>query len=250
MFVLAKRNIVIPSPAPGIAPVVLKKDGFATVPDWAAETTYFKALAADGKIVATDHRDKDIQTAAEKPVKTRRAKAEEKPAEPAAAGKENGMIYGAQFGGVRQQAANLGGSVGNYTAEQFKEEYPQFCNADGKCHLPDALLNEIVRMANVSVQPDKWLYSWHYAVGLYVAHYVTLQLRTFAESSATPAQAAASGALVGVVKSATLGDSSVTYDTSALTAGTEDWGDLNATTYGQMLANRARFIGLAGSYVI
>ena len=85
MFVLAKRNIVIPSPAPGIAPVVLKKDGFATVPDWAAETTYFKALAADGKIVATDHRDKDIQTAAEKPVKIRRAKAEEKPAEPAAA---------------------------------------------------------------------------------------------------------------------------------------------------------------------
>lgn len=55
---------------------------------------------------------------------------------------------------------------------------------------------------------------------------------------------------MGVVKSATLGDSSVTYDTSALTAGTEDWGDLNATTYGQMLANRARFIGLAGSYVI
>ena len=152
------------------------------------------------------------------------------------------MIYGAQFGGVRQQAANLGGSVGNYTAEQFKEEYPQFCNADGKCHLPDALLNEIVRMANVSVQPDKWLDSWHYAVGLYVAHYVTLQLRTFAESSATPAQAAASGALVGVVKSATLGDSSVTYDTSALTAGTEDWGDLNATTYGQMLANCARFM--------
>ena len=38
--------------------------------------------------------------------------------------------------------------------------------------------------------------------------------------------------------------------TAALTAGTEDWGDLNATTYGQMLANRARFIGLAGSYVI
>ena len=57
MFILAKRNIIIPSPAPGVAPVVLKKDGFATVPDWAAETAYFKALAADGKIVATEHRD-------------------------------------------------------------------------------------------------------------------------------------------------------------------------------------------------
>ena len=160
------------------------------------------------------------------------------------------MMENQPFCGVRQQAADLGQIVGDYTAEQFKAEYPQFCDADGKCHLPNALLNEIVHMANVSIQPDKWLDSWHYAVGLYVAHYVTLQLRTFAESSATPAQAAASGALVGVVKSAALGDSSVTYDTSALTAGTEHWGDLNATTYGQMLAGRARFIGLAGSYVI
>ena len=78
----------------------------------------------------------------------------------------------------------------------------------------------------------------------------TTSLCTYVESTATPAQAAASGALVGVVKSATLGDSSVTYDTSALTAGTADWGDLNATTYGQMLANRARFIGAAGTFVM
>lgn len=155
-----------------------------------------------------------------------------------------------QFHGVLAQAANLGQSVGNYTAEQFKAEYPQFCDADGNCHLPDVLLKEIVKMANVSIQPDKWLDSWHYAVGLYVAHYVTLFLRTYSESSPTAAQAAASGALVGVVKSATLGDSSVTYDTAALTAGTESWGDLNATTYGQMLANRAKLIGAAGSYVI
>jgi len=159
-------------------------------------------------------------------------------------------MYGAQFLGVRAQAADLGQSVGSYTAEQFKAEYPQFCDADGKCFLPDAQLEELVKMANASIQPDKWLDSWHYAAGLYVAHYATLFLRTYAESSPNAAQAAASGALVGVVKSATLGDSSVTYDTAALTAGTEDWGDLNATTYGQMLANRAKLIGAPGSYVI
>ena len=68
------------------------------------------------------------------------------------------MIYGAQFGGVRQQAANLGGVVGNYTAGAVQGRISAvLVNADGKCHLPDALLNEIVRMANVSVQPDKWL---------------------------------------------------------------------------------------------
>lgn len=159
-------------------------------------------------------------------------------------------MCGAQFSGIRAAAADLGQSVGSYTAEQFKAEYPQFCDADGKCFLPDVQLEELVKMANTSIQPDKWLDSWHYAAGLYVAHYATLFLRTYAESSPTAAQAAASGALVGVVKSATLGDSSVTYDTSALTSGTESWGDLNATTYGQMLANRAKLIGAAGSYVI
>ena len=75
-------------------------------------------------------------------------------------------------------------------------------------------------------------------------------LRTYAESSDSPAQAAQSGALVGQVKAAKLGNASITYDTSAITAATESWGDLNATQYGQMLATRARLIGMGGSYVI
>lgn len=80
MFVLAKRNIIIPG-APGVEPVRLKKGLFATVPDWAADTAYFRALAADGKLVAVDHTDKAAQDAAEKPVTTRRAKAGNPPAE-------------------------------------------------------------------------------------------------------------------------------------------------------------------------
>lgn len=166
------------------------------------------------------------------------------------------MIWGKpQFFGVRAAAANIGQTQGNYTAEMFQQDFPQFYTAGTEetpaaCLVPATMLSEIISMANASVQPDKWLESWRYAVGLYVAHYCTLYLRTYAESSATPAQAAASGALVGVVQSATLGDSSVSYDTSALTKGTEDWGDLNATTYGQMLANKAKLIGMAGTLVI
>ena len=161
------------------------------------------------------------------------------------------MIYGApQFYGVRASAANIGQSKGNYTAEQFQQDFPQFFTPEGVSLVPETMLSEIINMANACVQPDKWLESWRYAVGLYVAHYATLYLRPYAESSPTAAQAAASGALVGVVKSATLGDSSVSYDTSALTKGKENWGDLNATTYGQMLANRAKLIGAAGSYAI
>ena len=155
-----------------------------------------------------------------------------------------------QFFGVKAAAANLGTGAGSYTAEQFREDYPQFFNSEGYFLGSLPMLEEIVRMANTAVQPDKWLDAWRYAAGLYAAHYVTLHLRGYAASNETPEQAAASGALVGVVKSAALGDASVSYDTSALTAGTEDWGDLNSTTYGQMFANRAKLIGMAGSYVI
>ncbi len=165
-------------------------------------------------------------------------------------------FYGApQFYGVRAMAANIGQSQGDYTAEQFQQDFPQFFTpgteeSPSVCLVPATMLTEIINMANACVQPDKWLESWRYAVGLYVAHYATLYLRTYATSNTSPQQAAASGALVGVVKSATLGDSSVAYDTSAVTKGTEDWGDLNSTTYGQMLANRAKLIGMGGTYAI
>lgn len=155
-----------------------------------------------------------------------------------------------QFFGVRAAAANIGQGRGDYTVEQFQADYPQFFTAEGISLLPPSMLCKIIDMANTAVQPDKWLDSWRFAVGLYAAHYVTLYLRSYATSNETAAAAAASGALVGVVKSATLGDSSVTYDTSAITAGTDDWGDLNSTTYGQMFANRAKLIGLTGTLVI
>lgn len=155
-----------------------------------------------------------------------------------------------QFFGVRAMAANLGVSKGNYTVEDFQQDFPQFFSSEGFSLLPLTMLQEIVNMANSSVQPDKWGEAWRYAVGLYVAHYATLYLRSYSPSNDDPAQAAASGALVGVVSSATLGDASVSYDTSAITGGTADWGDLNATTYGQLLANRAKLLGIAGTYVI
>lgn len=160
-----------------------------------------------------------------------------------------------QFYGVRAMAANLGRSVGSYTEAMFQADFPQFYtaateDAPAACLVPPAMLELFVQMANESIQPDKWGTLWRYAAGLYVAHCATLYLRTYSPSSDSPGQAAATGALVGVISSAKLGSDSVTYDTDALTKATEGWGDLNATQYGQLLATKARLVGLGGSYVI
>lgn len=73
MFVLSKRNIIIPAPD-GSQSIRLAREQLTDVPDWAVETDYFRALVKDGKIVPTDKSDKSTQEAAEKKVKTRRGK--------------------------------------------------------------------------------------------------------------------------------------------------------------------------------
>lgn len=73
MFVLSKRNIILPAPD-GSAAVRLRAGMMETVPDWAAETDYFRALVKDGKIVPSGTSDKETQRAAEKKVRTRRGR--------------------------------------------------------------------------------------------------------------------------------------------------------------------------------
>lgn len=73
MFVLSKRNIIMPAPD-GSTAVRLAREQLAEVPDWAVKTDYFQALVKDGKIVLTGKSDKEAQAASEKKVKTRRGK--------------------------------------------------------------------------------------------------------------------------------------------------------------------------------
>lgn len=73
MFVLSKRNVIVPAPD-GSTAVALRRDVMTDIPEWAAQTDYFQALVRDGKIVPTGTSDKESQKAAEKKVRTRRGK--------------------------------------------------------------------------------------------------------------------------------------------------------------------------------
>lgn len=72
MFIISKRRVILPS-RDGTQHHLVPRDFIGEIPDWAADTDYFRALVADGKIgVPESHKDKDTQEAAEKPVKVRR----------------------------------------------------------------------------------------------------------------------------------------------------------------------------------
>lgn len=156
-----------------------------------------------------------------------------------------------QFYGIKAIASNIGQQEGHYTEEMFAADFPQFFTSVGVCHVPQTVLAEFITLANRTIVPDKWRESWRYAAGLFVAHNSTLYLRSFgAGYSETPQEAAMAGQVIGTVKSATLGDASASYDDGSATSGTAEWGDLNLTLFGQQLANKAKLIGMGGSYVL
>lgn len=74
MFIMSKRNVILPS-VDGTKKHKVSRGFVGDIPDWAAETKYFQALVADGKIsVPASHQDKDTQDAADSKVTTRRGK--------------------------------------------------------------------------------------------------------------------------------------------------------------------------------
>lgn len=158
------------------------------------------------------------------------------------------------FRGAKAVAANVPqpGERGNYTVEMFQADFPQFYSVGDSPAplLPEAMLQSFIDQANDSVLPSRWGSMRRYAAGLYVAHFATLYLKTYADGSSSPTQAANNADQVGVVKSASMGDTSISYDNSAITAGTEKWGTWNATQYGAQLVTMARMVGMGGMYAI
>lgn len=64
MFVVSKRNIIIPSPD-GSQAFRLPKDFMGDVPAWVSDSPYFKGLVSDGKIIVSNSKsDKSLEASA------------------------------------------------------------------------------------------------------------------------------------------------------------------------------------------
>lgn len=159
----------------------------------------------------------------------------------------------AAFQNVKATAANVShpGEQGAYTVAAFLEDFPQFCDTvQNKSLVPESMLQLFIDQVNDSVLPSRWGSMWRYAAGLYVAHFAAMYLKTYSDGSMSAGQAAGNAEQKGVVKTVAMGDTSVSYDNSAVTAGTEKWGSWNSTQYGSQLVTMARMVGMGGMYVI
>lgn len=156
---------------------------------------------------------------------------------------------------LKSKASNISAESENeYTEAMFYDDYPQFKNTQtGAGYVPSHMMTVFLKMVNGTVSEQRWGDAWRLAASLFVAHYVTMYLRQNdgnTTGTANAKQAADSGALIGIVTSASLGDANVSYDVSNVTQATQNWGQFNLTSYGQQYASLARIYCLGGSYVI
>ncbi len=106
--------------------------------------------------------------------------------------------------------------------------------------VPLAVINAYINLASASVMQSRWEDGWALGMALFIAHYLTLWLRSDGNPQTTAGAAATAGIASGIAVSKTVGDTSVTYQ---MVGDTADWGTWNLTSYGQQFAMMARVIG-------
>ena len=148
-----------------------------------------------------------------------------------------------------------------FDIDMFKALMPQFFKKeiittkngreydDFECLVPEEAVNEFIQMANDNILECRWFGKWKYACALYVAHYSTLYLQTYAPDSESIDELKDAGSMNGLMSSATLGDASISYDNS-LVQKMDQWGVWGLTIYGQQLIQEAKLLGKGSTFYI
>lgn len=158
-----------------------------------------------------------------------------------------------RFCGVQARASGICWATNpdTYTIEDFKRDFPEFFKEDedtGELEplFPLSLFESVFKVANSIVQICSWGENWEYGMGLVIAHLLILKLRK--RNNGTLDDLINGSVTSGLVKSAQLGDASLTYDASY--SANADYGAWNETPYGQEFIEFVRHSGLGGMYAL
>ena len=118
-------------------------------------------------------------------------------------------------------------------------------------NIPSDLLEMFMAMAYASILESRWKSKWKYGMSLYMAHFLTLWLKTQNGPNATISQMLNTAQTMFSAGSKSVGDVSVSYDASSISGSLPGWGMWTTTSYGAQLAQFAAFLpgARAGMYV-
>lgn len=154
--------------------------------------------------------------------------------------------------GIIASASNIrtGGNT-EYTSDDFLKMYPQFAakTADGDPIIPDVVLQAWVKMAHASIHKNRYHDTWELAMGLFIAHWLTLYLQTSASADDPVKKIISSGLAKGLQTSKSAGDLSVSYDFGTIANDMTGWGTYKMTSFGQQFVTLAKMHAMGGMLV-
>lgn len=155
--------------------------------------------------------------------------------------------------GIIAAASNIRrGENPKYTSETFLAAYPQFgaANPNGERLVPDVMIQAWVSLAHAAIQKARYREYWEAAMGLFIAHWLTLYLQGRSPGASSSAESIVNAGLAkGVQTSKSAGDLSVSYDFSQVAGDFTGWGTYKLTIYGQQFVTIARLVSLGGMTV-
>ena len=112
--------------------------------------------------------------------------------------------------------------------------------------IPLVALNAYIALASASLVQARWLDLWQMGMQLYVAHFVTLYLRTAATPGDPAGVIASKGLAQGITVSKSAGPVSQGLQ---VPSGLEGWGAWQITGYGQQFATFAAAVGSGSLWI-
>lgn len=112
--------------------------------------------------------------------------------------------------------------------------------------VPLAVINAYIALASASVMQSRWCEMWQLGMALFVAHYLTLWLKSDGSVYTTAGQAAAAGLKQGITVSVSAAGVSQSLQPIP---GMECWGTFSMTGYGVQFVDHAKCLGAGAIYV-
>jgi hypothetical protein len=161
------------------------------------------------------------------------------------------MYYGIDEQVVPSQitgaASNIkAGTNPAYTTSTFFKLYPQF---DDITILPSAVLEVYINFATTCIKQARYRGAWEIAMGLFVAHFVTLWLRSSAEVGSDKDAVITAGQTQGIITTESVDGVSYSMDVSLVGNDLDGFASWKSTDFGMQLATMAKLYGKGGMMV-
>jgi hypothetical protein len=163
-------------------------------------------------------------------------------------------ILGYYANSIAASASNVrDGDNPAYTLSDFYAVYPAFAPRgtapDVTYLVPEAVSQMYLDLAHACIKEARWKTYWKMAMGLFVAHFVTLYLQSVTDAESSAVQVIAVGQAKGLTTSESAGDVSYSQDINTIAQDLDGWAAWKLTAFGQQLATFGKLVGKGGMYI-